>query len=348
MDEREFVQSRQATWQRLGAILEKATTGRGVRCLDAGELRELGPLYRRAAADLAYARAHAITGSLVTHLNHLVARSYGLLYQADTRSWSGLRRFFTEEFPRTFRRRLPEFGVAVLALVVGFLVSYSLVAASRANIDLFVPPGSDFRSSLEAWTSGKTSDGRPDGEAAVFASFLMTNNIRVSFVAFALGIAGGVLTVALIFYNGCMLGAFAGATLHAHQLGGFWAGVAPHGVVELSETCIAGAAGIALGWALLAPGPYRRRDALVLAARDAVRLILGGIALLIFAGVVEAFISHSAMPRAAKIAFGLASGVALYGYLFASGRGVEPERDSLEPPSRALTGASAPSPPGTG
>jgi uncharacterized membrane protein SpoIIM required for sporulation len=72
---------------------------------------------------------------------------------------------------------------------------------------------------------------------------------------------------------------------------------------------------------MLAPGIYRRRDALVLAAQDAVKLIIGGVFLLIFAGLVEAFISHSLLPKAFKVTFGIISGIALYAYLFLAGRG---------------------------
>ena len=93
---------------------------------------------------------------------------------------------------------------------------------------------------------------------------------------------------------------------------------------------IAGAAGLSLGWALLAPGPYRRRDALVLAARDSVKLIIGGVFLLIFAGLVEGFISHSTLPKPLKIAFGLGSGIALYSYLLFSGRQSAGEAPSAE------------------
>jgi uncharacterized membrane protein SpoIIM required for sporulation len=123
-----------------------------------------------------------------------------------------------------------------------------------------------------------------------------------------------------MFFNGAMLGAFAGIMTHAKQHGNFWPGILPHGIVELSETCLAGAAGLSLGWALLAPGDYRRRDAIVLAARDSVGLIIGGVFLLIFAGLVEGFLSHSMLAKPVKIGFGLASGIALYGYLFFVGR----------------------------
>jgi uncharacterized membrane protein SpoIIM required for sporulation len=154
----------------------------------------------------------------------------------------------------------------------------------------------------------------------------MQNNIGVTFNLFALGITGGVGTAWVLLLNGMILGAFTAMMTHVQQHGNFWPGILPHGVAELTETCIAGAAGLAIGWAILAPGPYRRRDALILAARDSVKLVIGGIFLLIFAGLVEGFISHSLLPKSVKTLFGIATAAVLFSYLFLAGR----EKDTAQ------------------
>jgi uncharacterized membrane protein SpoIIM required for sporulation len=320
MDEREFVAARKESWDRLGGIVDRAGGTHGLRKLSKDELGELGPLYRRTASDLAYARAHSISPRLVFQINQLVARTYALLYQTDTRTWSGLLRFFTHDFPQTFRRRMAFFLTALGLTVAGFFVAYALVAHSRDNIDFFVPPGNPFRDSLDYWETGKTSRAIPDTHAALGASFYMTHNTQVSFVAFAGGILAGIPTAFLMWQNGQMLGAFAGVMTHSHQHGNFWPGIVPHGIVEITALLISGAAGLSLGWAILAPGAYRRKDALVIAARDVAKLIVGTICLFIFAGFVEAFVSHSLLPKPLKIGFGALSGVALYAYLFRAGR----------------------------
>src|SRR2546421_2323893 len=122
MDEKEFTQNRQQTWQRLTQILNKAGTGGKLRDLSREEVKSLGPLYRRTASDLAYARAHDAGPQLVSHLNGLVGRAYGLLYQTDKREWGGLVRFFTHDFPDTFRRRLGFFLATTGFLVAGAAV----------------------------------------------------------------------------------------------------------------------------------------------------------------------------------------------------------------------------------
>lgn len=321
MDERAFVESRKATWERLQQLLiEAERAGRSLRGLPRGSVREIGPLYRRAAADLALARAQAATPSLVAHLNSLVSRAFALLYAPATREWGGVRSLVLRDFPATVRRRVGFILAAFAATAVGALAAYALVSATKGNIDLFVPPGSPMRSSLDQWMAGQVSKPTPHAMSGLFAGTLMTNNIRVSFLAFASGVLLGVPTLIVLFENGLILGAFAGMMSHAHQHSTFWPGILPHGITELTAIFIAGGAGLGLGWAVLAPGAQRRRDAVVGAARDSAVLVLGTITLLIFAGFVEAFISHSAMPAAWKYLVAAGSAVALFSYLGLSGR----------------------------
>jgi hypothetical protein len=68
------------------------------------------------------------------------------------------------------------------------------------------------------------------------------------------------------------------------------------------------------------PGLYSRRESLVIAARQAVKLLFGCVPLLVVAGTIEGFISPSTIPPFLKIAFGLLTAVLLYSYLLLAGR----------------------------
>jgi len=105
---------------------------------------------------------------------------------------------------------------------------------------------------------------------------------------------------------------------HAAPLAEFVIG---HGVLELSEIVMAGAAGLMLGYAILHPGLLSRKDALIVAAQKSIRLLLGSAPLLVVAGIIEGMISPSDLvPAFVKYGIGISSGVLLYGYLFFVGR----------------------------
>jgi uncharacterized membrane protein SpoIIM required for sporulation len=135
----------------------------------------------------------------------------------------------------------------------------------------------------------------------------------------------GVGTSALLFYNGVPLGALA---VEDHQAGRglfFWAWILPHGIPEITEIIIAGAAGLILARGLWLPGRRRRRDALRIEARRAAELLLGGIPLLILAGIIEGTVSQVHEPKIqyeTKLAFAAIVGVAVFGYLLFAGRGL--------------------------
>jgi uncharacterized membrane protein SpoIIM required for sporulation len=167
----------------------------------------------------------------------------------------------------------------------------------------------------ELWTT------IPVAERPFTSTFIMQNNIQVSLLAFSTGVLGGVFTVWVLLMNGLILGGVLGLTMHYGIGFDLFTFVIGHGVIELSVIFIAGGAGLMLGWAVLHPGLLRRRDALAQAAARAVRLVVGGIPLLIMAGFIEGFISPAEnVPWWVKWGLGIFSGVALYSYLLLSGR----------------------------
>ena len=138
---------------------------------------------------------------------------------------------------------------------------------------------------------------------------------------FVVGIGLGVPTVLLLFLNGWTLGTL-GAAVHGggYDLA-FWSLIAAHGVLELSITVTAGAAGLRLGDSLLRPGMRSRGDALAHAAQDILGLALAAMVLLVVAGTLEAFVSPSTLPGGAKIAIGSGAGACFYAWLLLAGRG---------------------------
>jgi uncharacterized membrane protein SpoIIM required for sporulation len=226
--------------------------------------------------------------------------------------------FFARDFPALVRREWRALAIALLAAVLPGLWCGLMASADPAFLDAAGAPG--LRERLER---GELWVYRINPIKPAASSFIMTNNIAVSFSLFAMGLAFGAGTLVGLVNNGIHFGSIAAIVGQTRMAPEFWAFVAPHGALEIPAILLAGSAGLILGGALLFPGDLRRRDALVLRGAVAVRLVLGCVPILVLAGIIEAFVSPLP-PAVLPLAVKFAAGAALFGllllYLLAAGR----------------------------
>ena len=290
----QFIESRRPRWERLEKLLQSLEREKG-RNLQPSDLPDVGRLYREATADLARLQAFqqeaALPDELLDYLNHLVARAHGQIYRSPTHGWTQLWRFLRSTFPQTFRATAP-WTLSALAI---FLLAFTYGLAAGLVDDTFIPLVAPPHL-IQQVEGGKVWFDSILAVRPLASSKIMTNNISVTFLAFALGITFGLGTVYIMAFNGLLLGTLA-ALCHLHGLSvDFWSFVLPHGVIELSAIFIAGGGGLFLGSALIVPGDLSRKEALIQRGRKSVQLILGCIPLLIVAGVVEGFFSPAHLP----------------------------------------------------
>lgn len=124
----------------------------------------------------------------------------------------------------------------------------------------------------------------------------------------------------MLVLNGVLLGVIGAACWLSGMSLSLWSFIAPHGVLELPAIFIAGGAGLKIAHSLLFPGLYSRRDSLTLAGSEAVRLVVGIIPILIFAGVIEGFLSPSGLSVSWKFLFASSLFCLFVYYLFGSGK----------------------------
>jgi uncharacterized membrane protein SpoIIM required for sporulation len=327
-DPRPFIQSRRDRWQELESLLDRAR-GRRKRRLSAGELETLGHLYRQVTSDLAIARRDFPQDRVRQYLEQLVGRAHPVLYHREARQWSSFFHFFTRGFPRAFREAGPYTFLAFSLTLIPFALTIVLTLIDPNIGRVILPPGE----LVDKIEQGQSWMQIARGDRGLASSFIMTNNIRVAFFAFAGGIVFGLGTVLVLLQNGLLLGATAGLAIR-HGLGGALISfVSPHGGIEMTVIFIAGGAGLRLGHALLSPGLLSRRAALSAAAGKAVPLIFGCVPLLMIAGTLEGFVSPSGIPHVAKFIIGLIALVCLYTYLLGAGRGESAEVAPVTGPS---------------
>jgi uncharacterized membrane protein SpoIIM required for sporulation len=312
-----FVARRKPGWDRLETLLS-AVERRGIRSLAAGELGELGRLYRWATSDLAYADGHRFDPTLRAYLNRLTARAHAHVYGAEAAGGTNrFRRFFTHGFPAEIRRSKWYILACAAVFASSAVLAYWLVAIKPVNAYALLP------AELIGPLHGSLHDTNFKFDhdlAPLVSSWIMTNNIRIAIGSFAGGVLLAVPTLYLLLFNGLMVGGMGALYANAGYGYDFWATVAPHGCIELTAIVISAAAGTMLAAPIINPGRLRRADALKRNARRAGVLILGVCCMLVVAGTFEGFFSPLRFPPEVRLSVGAATIVLMIAYFGFCGR----------------------------
>jgi uncharacterized membrane protein SpoIIM required for sporulation len=312
-----FQRERREGWQALEVSLREAG-GRAEKLGPDGVLR-LGDLYRSAAADLAVARRTWPGDPVVTRLEGLVRDSRHLVYDALGKRGS-IKSFYSRTYWRLIRERPAPLLLALFLLVVPSVLAFIWGLKDPAYASGVVPGSRGIK-------PGGGDLGLPIAEQATFAASIFTNNIQVTFLAFAAGIALGLGTAFVLVYNGLVLGTVAGIATDAGSGRAFMELVVAHGVLELSCVVVASAAGMRLGWALVKPGRLRRGDALKSEAQRTMQIILGTMPWLVLAGLVEGFVTPAGFGLLVNTTVGIVLGLIFLALLLWRGR---PSTDALD------------------
>lgn len=322
-----FLADERPGWERLDLLLRRIAEDPW-RALPLDEVRELERLYQRAAADLARLSSYAAEPEARRYLEALVARGHAEIHGARGeggrfRPW----RWLTCTLPQTFRRRVQAFWLAVALTFAGAAFGGAAIAFDPDAKTVIMPEHLQGRPSERVAREMRERGAQLSDHKAQFSGMLMTHNTQVTLTAMALGMSWGVGTLVLLFYNGIMLGAVIADYLLDGQAVFLCGWLLPHGAVEIPAMLVGGQAGFVLAGALLGRGQRETLAArLRAAAPDVVTLCFGAALMLVWAGIVEAFLSQyhePVVPYSAKIAFGGVELAALGWYFLAAGRGEE-------------------------
>jgi uncharacterized membrane protein SpoIIM required for sporulation len=318
-----FVSAERAYWDELHAALAKMEA-EPERRLPLEEIQRLHYLYERCSSDLSRLDTFATEPGLRAFLESLVSRSYSVIH--ETRAPVRIRwKNVVLAFPRAFRRHLGAFRLAVAVTLLGCAFGWFALHVDSRNkatllpfSHLLIPPSERVAQEESA------KEDRMKGVKASFAAELMTHNTQVTVMAMAFGVTFGVGTLILLFYNGVILGAVATDYIAGGQ-GVFLAGwLLPHGSIEIPAILLGGQAGFVLAGALIGWGDRTPRAGRLRAvAPDLVAIVSGAAVMLIWAGIVESFVSQyhqPVIPYGLKIAFGLCELAALTFFLGWVGR----------------------------
>lgn len=314
-----YVKSRQKLWERFESLVEK-TRKKGLKGLTRDELLELSRLYPAVAVDVSKIRMYELDPRLEEKISALVIAAHGMLYREKRkRPMPDLIDFFTQFYPRLFRRLGGYFMLVTAIFFVASLGAYVSTQLDPSNAYLFVPCGLDISDSSTV-TAEDVSERFRQMPNAPMAAGIITNNISVALTAYALGVTASLGTILVLMYNSLMLGGFIGHFANHGLSYELWCYIAPHGILEIFAILVSAAAGMRMGLSFFIPGHLTRFASLRKGAKEAVLLVLGTIPMFILAGIIEGFITPSYLPGPAKIIIGAAAFVSVFLYLLLGGR----------------------------
>ncbi len=317
-----FITVERPAWTELEKILDRLDAEIDHR-FTIDEAHRFHFLYQKASADLARLATFASEPELRRYLETLVGRAYGEIHATRERGtrWQPVR-WFLREFPAAFRRQST---AAILSLAItlvgclfgGFAVALDDEAKSAIMPAQFAPHLG--KPSDRVKREETTKENRLAGNHSTFAGQLMVNNIGVSIKAMALGMTWGIGTLIILFYNGVILGLVAVDYIIDGQTVFLLGWLLPHGIIEIPAILIGGQAGLVLGRALIGHGDRRAMGARLRAVAPDAATLIGGVAvMLVWAGIVESFISQHhqpVLPYWLKISFGIGEGILLIALL---------------------------------
>ncbi len=320
-----FVDAERPQWTELERHLDRMERD-PARRLSLEEAQRIHYLYQRASAGLARIGTLASEPELRRYLEWLVARAYGEIHDLRERGkritpWH----WMVVIFPRTFRQYHRAFALSLALTIFGVAFGALAVYIDPAGKSVILPFANLQQAPHERVAKEEAAKtDRLEGHKGQFSADLMTHNTQVAITAMALGMTWGIGTIVLLFYNGVILGAVGLDYIMDGQTRFLLGWLLPHGVIEIPAILLAGQAGLVLANALIGWGSrITRGERLRTVSGDLVTLIAGVGIMLVWAGIIEAFLSQyhePVIPYWLKISFGLVELSLLTLFLARSGK----------------------------
>jgi len=277
---------------------------------------ELADQYIHLTNDLAYAQTYYPESKTLLYLNSLASQAHQKIYKNKKESRNRIVDFWRDEFPLFFYQHHKTLFYSFLI----FAVATAIGVVSTLYDDSFVRlilGDSYVNETLNNIAKGDpTAIYKSGSETGLFLGITI-NNIRVAFIAYALGVFTSVGTAYVLFNNGVMLGAFFTMFYNQGLLFEASKNIWLHGTIEISVIIVAGAAGLIMGNSILFPKTYSRKVSFVRGAKDGLKVVVSTIPFFIIAGFIEGFITrYSQMPTILALTIIFASlALVLYYYI---------------------------------
>lgn len=321
----ELLDSRRHQWTELESlchVLEK----RWRSAPSAETLVRFAHLYRAACADLALADSYQLPEPTIAYLHRLVARAHNQLYRSKPFHWHEVTDQLFRRIPHLLFRD-PYLRLSFLLFWGIFLTCMMLASQDKDFAETLV--GQENLSNLEEMHSQPLGTHWTPSRSTYSTGFYVRHNASIGLTCFALGVLGGVGGLFVLISNAVTLGTMFGYMTTVDNREYFFEFVTAHGPFELTAVVLAAAAGMRLGFAVIATGGYSRVDSLKRAGQPAVYMLVLFVILFCLAAFIEGYLSPSGAPYELKVATAIVSTVLLIGYVVGFGLSAELNEKSL-------------------
>lgn len=302
MDVDAYVAAHRPEWDRLADLLDR-------RRWTGEEVDEMVALYERTATHLSVVRSTSPDPALVARLSTLVARARTAITGSTTASWHDLTRFATAGF-----------AVALAASWRWWLTTLAVSTVVMVAVGVWVTRSPDVQAALLAPEQTRRlvdqdfASYYSSAPASSFAARVWTNNAWLAAVCLITGVL--ILPVFGVLLQNVVNVGVSGGILAANGRADLFFGlITPHGLLELTALFVAAGAGLRLGWSWIDPGPLTRAESLGRQGRTTAGMALGVAVLLGVSGVIEAFVTPSGLPTAARVGIGVFAEAAFVAYV---------------------------------
>src|ERR1700722_7970877 len=164
--------------------MESNPTGK----LSLDEAERFHALYQRAADDLTRVAGFAAEGDLQRYLAWLVSRAYAEIHEVRHHTRFHPWRWFTVEFPNSFRRHIRPFQLAVVLTLLGSLFGGFAIRYDPDAKAILMPFDNLRQTPAERVAMERAQQGQQmTGRKGTFSAQLMTHNTQVALTTLALG-----------------------------------------------------------------------------------------------------------------------------------------------------------------
>jgi uncharacterized membrane protein SpoIIM required for sporulation len=304
MKESRFIAQNKEKWHESETLLDDSVK----------DPEKLSNLFTQVIDDLSYSRTYYPNRSVRVYLNKIAREYFSIIYRHQNLKKNAFRTFWIDEIPQIvfFSRK------ALLISLAIFLLSASIGVFSAVNDPHFT--SSILGESYVAMTKENIQKGDPmavykKGHQMDMFLGITFNNLMVAFRTYVLGIFFSVGTVAILIYNGVMVGCFQFFFVERGLMAESALTIWLHGTLEISSIILAGGAGLTLGSGLLLPGTYSRLQAFQISAIRSLKLMLGITPIFVLAAIIESFLTrYTEVPDFIRLFLILLSAFFIIGY----------------------------------